>query len=97
MYVVSIKSILQEKHKSYSKLLPLPEVSGVHALHPVEEAGEGGDFGEMELVGDLGDAQRGLVQEEGGFHQQQLVDVINDGAAARHLTDDAREIGGGDA
>ena len=35
-------------------LLPLPEFPRVHSLHPVEETGEGGDFGEMELVGDLG-------------------------------------------
>ena len=43
-------------------LFPLSELPGVHVLHPVEETGEGGDFGEMELVGDLGDAQRGLTQ-----------------------------------
>ena len=36
--------------------LPLSELPGVHALHAVEETGEGGDFSEMELVGDLGDA-----------------------------------------
>ena len=51
-------------------LLPFPELPGVHALHPVKETGEGGDFGEMELLGDLGDAQRGLAQEEHGLHQQ---------------------------
>ena len=70
-------------------LLPLPELSGVHVFHPIEEAGEGGDFCEMELVGDLGDAHRGLAQEERGFHQQHLVDVIDDGAAARNLTDNS--------
>ena len=47
----------------------------------VEEASKGGDFGEMELVGDLGDAQRSLSQQEGSLHQQHLVDIINDGAA----------------
>lgn len=26
----------------------------VHCLNPIEEAGEGGDFNEMKLVGDLG-------------------------------------------
>ena len=41
----------------YRDLLPFPELPGIHALHPVEEAGEGGDFGEMKLIGDLGDAQ----------------------------------------
>ena len=45
----------------------------------------------------MGDAQRGLAQQERGFHQEQLVDVIDDGAAAGHLADDAREVGGGDA
>ena len=32
-------------------------------------------------VGDLGDAQRSLSQQEGSLHQQHLVDIINDGAA----------------
>lgn len=63
-------------------LLPFSELPGIHALHPIEKAGEGGDFGEMEAVGDLGDAQRGLAQEEHGLHQQHLVDVVNDGAAS---------------
>jgi len=73
----------QHGHKVVVKfyLLPFPELPGVHSLHPIEETGEGGDFGEMELVGDLGDAQRGLAQEEGGLHQQHLVDIVNDGAA----------------
>ncbi len=42
------------------------ELPRIHTLHPVEEAGEGGDFSEMKLVGDLGDAQRGLTQQERG-------------------------------
>ena len=42
-------------------LLPLPELPGIHALHSVEEAGEGGDFSEMELVGDLGNTEWGLA------------------------------------
>ena len=50
----------------------------------------------MEAFRDLGDAQRGLAQKECGFHQQHLVDVVDDGATARHLTDNAREICGGD-
>ena len=60
---------------------PVPEFPRIHALHPVEEAGEGGDFGEMELVGNLGDAQRGLAQKESGLHQQHLVDIVDNGAA----------------
>ena len=51
----------------------------------------------MEPSGNLGDAQRGLAQEEGCLHKQQLVDVIDDGTAAGHLTHNAREVGGGDA
>ena len=51
----------------------------------------------MELVGDLGDAQRSLSQQEGSLHQQHLVDIINDGAAIWYLTDNAREVGSGDA
>ena len=51
----------------------------------------------MELVGNLSDTQRGLAQEEGGLHQQHLVDIVDDGATARHLADDAREVGGSDA
>ena len=46
-----------------------PERSRIHSLHPVEEAGEGGDLSEVEAVGNLGDAQRGLAQQEGGFHE----------------------------
>ena len=62
-------------------LLPFPEFPGGHSLHPVEETGEGGDFGEMEAVGDLGDAHRGLAQQERGLHQEHLVDVVDDGTA----------------
>ena len=48
----------------------------------------------MEAVGNLGDGEGGGLQQPGGFHQQHLVDVVGDGAAT-HLTDDAREVGGG--
>lgn len=51
----------------------------------------------MEAVSDLGNAERGLAQKERGLHQQQLVDVVHNGAAARHLADNARKIGGGNA
>ena len=78
-------------------LNPLPELPGSHAFLSAEEAGKCGDFGKMELIGDLGDAHRGLTQQERGFHQEHLVDVVDDGTAARHLADDAREVGGGDA
>ena len=49
----------------------------------------------MEVVGYLGDAHRGGLQQERGLHQQHLVDIIYNGAA-RDLTDDAGEIDGGD-
>ena len=62
-------------------LLPFPELPGGHALHAIEETSEGGDFSEMELVGDLRDAHRGLTQQEYGLHQKHLVDVIDDSAA----------------
>ena len=78
-------------------LLPFPELPGIQALHPVEEASEGGDFSEMELVGDLGDAQRSLAQQECGLHEKHLIDVIYDGAATGHLADNTREVGGSDA
>jgi hypothetical protein len=34
----------------------------IYTLHTCEETGESGDFGEMELFGDLGDAHRSLAQ-----------------------------------
>ena len=49
----------------------------------------------MEVVGYLGDAQFGGLQQEGGFHEEHLVDVVDDGAAC-DLTDDSGEIDGGD-
>ena len=49
----------------------------------------------MEAVGNLGDAHRGGLQQEGGLHQEHLIDVVDDGAAG-DLTDDAGEIDGGD-
>ena len=42
-------------------LFQLPELPRIHSFHPVEEAGEGGNFREVELVGDLSDAERGLM------------------------------------
>ena len=62
--------------------LPFPELSGIYPLHAMEEAGEGGGLGEVEAVGYLGDAQRRLAQQERGLHQQQLVDVVDDGVSA---------------
>ena len=60
---------LQEAGALIFYLLSLPELPGIHVLHSVEEAGEGGDFGKMELVGDLGNAHRCLAQQEHGLHQ----------------------------
>ena len=45
----------------------------------------------MEAVGYLGDAHRGGLQQEGGLHQQHLVDIFYNSAAG-DLTDDAGEI-----
>ena len=49
----------------------------------------------MEMVGYLGDAHRGGLQQEGGLHQEHLIDKINNGAT-RDLTDYAGEIDGRD-
>ena len=49
----------------------------------------------MEVVGYLGDAQFGGLQQEGGLHEEHLVDVVDNGAAC-DLTDDSGEIDGGD-
>ena len=49
----------------------------------------------MEAVGYLGDAQLRGAPQERGFHEQHLVDIIDNGAA-RDLTDDSREVDGGD-
>ena len=74
---------------------PLPILLRTHALQAREELAEGRGVGKVEAVGNLRDAQRGGLQQEGGLHQQHLVDVVDDGAA-RDLTDDAGEIDGGD-
>ena len=49
----------------------------------------------MEVVGNLGDAQLGSLQQERGFHQQHLIDIV-DNCAARDLTNHAGEIDCGD-
>ena len=49
----------------------------------------------MEVVGYLGDAHLGCLQQERGFHQEHLIDIINNGAAS-DLTDYAGEIDGAD-
>ena len=64
------------------RLFSLPELSRINAFHPVEETGEGGGLGEVEAVCYLGNAEGGLAQEEGGFHQEQLVDVAGDGTTS---------------
>ena len=49
----------------------------------------------MEAVGYLGNAQFRGSQQERGFHEKHLVDVINDGVPC-DLADDSREIDGAD-
>ena len=51
----------------------------------------------MELVGYLSDAQGSLAKQERGFHEEQLVDVIDYGTTTGYLTNDSREIGRGNA
>ena len=45
----------------------------------------------MEVVGNLGDAHRRGLQQEGSLHQEHLIDIVDNGAA-RDLTDHAGEI-----
>ena len=71
------------------------EFLGSQSFRSGKELGEGSRVGEAETVGDLGDGERGGAQQERGFHQQHLVDVVDDGAAS-DLTDNAGEIDGGD-
>ena len=49
----------------------------------------------METIGYLCNAQFGCVQQERGFHEKHLVDVIYNGSTG-YLTNDAREIDGRD-
>ena len=49
----------------------------------------------MEAVGYLGDAQLRGAQQKRGFHEEHLVDVV-DNSAPRDLTDDPREVNGAD-
>ena len=48
----------------------------------MEETGEGSGLGKVEAVGYLADAKGCLAQEEHGLHEEQLVDVVDDGATA---------------
>ena len=58
------------------------ELFRVHALHALEESGKGGGLGKVELLGYLTDAHGCLAQEEDSLHEQELVDVVDDGASA---------------
>ena len=49
----------------------------------------------MEVVGNLSDAQLGGLQQERGFHQQHLIDIVDNGAPS-DLTYHAGEIDGRD-
>ena len=66
-----------------------------HALQTRKELAERGSVGKVETVGNLGDAQFGGLQKESGLHDKHLVDIVDHGAA-RDLTNDTREIDGGD-
>ena len=72
-----------------------PERSRRLTLQAREELAEGRGVGKVELVGYLGDAQLGGLQQEGGLHQQHLIDIIDNGAAS-DLTDHTGEIDGRD-
>ena len=76
-------------------LSSLAVFAGREAFHAEEELAQRGSVGEMEAVGDLLDAEARCSQQEGCFHHEHLVDVVDDGAT-RHLADDAREIDAGD-
>ncbi len=45
----------------------------------------------MEVVGYLGDAQLGGLQQERGFHQQHLIDIVDHGAAC-DLKDEEEDL-----
>ena len=70
---------------------PLPIFFRTHAIQAREELAEGRSIGEMEVVSYLGDAELGGLQQEGGFHQQHLVDIV-DNSAASDLTNHAGKI-----
>ena len=72
-----------------------PERSRRLTAQAREELAEGWGVGKVEVVGYLGDAQLGGLQQEGGLHQEHLVDII-DYCAASDLTDHAGEIDGRD-
>ena len=74
---------------------PFPIILRTYALQTREELAEGGGVGEMEVVGYLRDAQLGGLQQERRFHQQHLVDIVDDGAPC-DLTNHAGEIDGRD-
>ena len=62
-----------------------------YPFHSREELAERGTVGKMEAVGYLGDAHRRGAKQERGFHQEHLVDVVDD-STPRDLTNDAGEI-----
>ena len=72
---------------------PLPEFLRTHAIQAREELAEGWGIGKMQVVGNLGNAQLGGLQQERRLHQEHLVNIIDNGATC-DLTDHAGEIDG---
>lgn len=54
----------------------------IDALHAKEEFAERRGVCKMEVVGCLGDAHRGGLQQEGSLHQEHLIDIIDEGASS---------------
>lgn len=66
--------------------LPFPFAvhSRCHVFHAREKLAERCRVGKMQPVGYLGNAELRCLQQERGFHEQHLVDVVDDGSS-RHL------------
>ena len=77
------------------ELEPHPVLLRTHAVQAGKELAEGGCVGKMKAVGYLGDAQLRGAQQERGFRNEHLVDVVDHGAP-RDLADNTREVDGAD-
>ena len=72
---VSVNDVIVCKNNIYLRLdthfahSPLPIFLRAHAIQALEELAEGRGVGKVEVVSNLGDAQLGGLQQEGGLHQ----------------------------